>query len=262
MPKKASKKKIKLKDYLYVINKAKSMGITDVGVAVSCGRDSVVTLDMCKEHFSRVEGFFMYVMNDLQFQQKYLRYLERRYDMKILQVPHFMLSQMFRAGVYRRETKRSLECPRLRPKDVYEYVKRKLGVKWIATGERKQDSLERRAQISSVDGVNEKRGIIYPLAEFSSSEVQAYMDRKHIMHSPEYELGTHGNRSYVGSMIGKNLTVIKEHFPNDYARILKRFPLAEASIMLDQMREKKLQEMSMLEAYELDEDEGEEGDVE
>jgi len=119
--------------------------ITDsVLVAFSGGKDSVVTLDVCMGHFAHVEGFFMYQVRGLSFQESILRYYEDKYGIPIHRIPHFELSQWLRYGLFR---PCDFDCPIVSVKETYDYMRENTDIWWIAAGERIADSVWRRAMI-------------------------------------------------------------------------------------------------------------------
>lgn len=134
--------------------------ITDsVLVSFSGGKDSVATLDLCVKHFRHVEGFFMYYVKGLSFQEQICRYYEDRYGLPIHRVPHFELSQFLRYGLYRPT---DFSVPVVSVKDVYNYLRLNTDIWWIAAGERIADSVWRRAIIKSSGTIDEKRGASIP----------------------------------------------------------------------------------------------------
>jgi phosphoadenosine phosphosulfate reductase len=227
---------------LYVVRKALDMGIREVAVAVSGGKDSVAVLDVCCKHFSRVEAYFMYLIPDLSFQEKYLRYLENRYKLTILRLPHWALSHMFRDCIFRHATRQARDIKLVRIKDVECYVRRKFKVEWIATGEKCRDSMERNAQLVMADGVSVSRHRIWPIAWWTHYDVFSYLNLQGILPSPEYKVTADGKS--FGSLWGEQIAPIAEHYPEDFEKIKAIFPLIEAQVVRYRMRQQRTKDES------------------
>lgn len=204
--------------------------ITDsVLVAFSGGKDSVVTLDVCVRHFAHVEGFFMYQVRGLSFQESILRYYEDKYGIPIHRIPHFELSQWLRYGLFRHC---DFDCPIVSVKETYDYMRENTDIWWIAAGERIADSVWRRAMIKSSGTIDPKRGRFFPIAEWSKADVMAYIRQRKL------RVGAESSRLGFSfrSLMGKDLLKIKKHFPQDYARIRRWFPLVDVSIIHHKMQ--------------------------
>ena len=64
--------------------------VTDaVLVGFSCGKDSIVTLDLCFRHFKRVQPFFMAYVPGMDFQERMIQKYEKRYGVECIRMPHF-----------------------------------------------------------------------------------------------------------------------------------------------------------------------------
>lgn len=167
------------------------------GVGVSGGKDSIVLLDLCRRYIpnARLACFFQYIVPELGFQERYLAYLERRYSVDILRLPHWMLSTMYRNSVLRFGSKESWECPKLTIVDIENDVRARSGVWYIATGQKKSDSLQRRGMISANGAIDEKTGRAMPLAEWTNRTVYAYIRRYNIPLPPDYSMFGHSMRA-------------------------------------------------------------------
>lgn len=218
---------------LAVLQRARNeFGIDSVIVGVSGGLDSIATLSLCRSTFSRVEAYFMYVVPGLSFQERYLQYLERRFGVELLRIPHWAVARSLRGATFRHATPSSVSVPALKMSDVDAYIRRQFGIDWIATGEKANDSLERAAQIKRCGGIHEGRKRIFPLATWSHADVANHLARERIVAPPDYRLRpaeTHrGNFDYLLSF--DEIVPIKEHFPEDFEKIKQVFPLIEAQI--------------------------------
>lgn len=198
--------------------------ITDrVLVGISGGKDSAVTLELCKRFFPKVIGFFMHIVPGLSFQERILRHYEIRYGVEILRIPHFMTSGFYRYGAL---GLRNNSIPIVSTLEAYNYVREQTGIWWIAGGERISDSIIRRAMIKSSGSIDEQRGRFYPIAYWNKQDVMDYIRL--------YKLRVGDESKKLGfsfrSLMPQEIIQIKRHYPEDYERIRYFFPFLEATI--------------------------------
>lgn len=191
-------------------------------VSFSGGKDSVVTLDLCSKYFKKVHAFFMYIVPDLSFQTEMIRWAENRYNLKILQVPHFSAYEMKRDGAWCRPN------PYIKVKsidDIYADVRNYFDCEWIAAGERICDSLWRRAQIKQSGSVNIKRRRFFTVADFTKADILNYIRANRLKYAPE-------SAKLGGSfqLMPQKIALLKIHYPDDYAKIKAYFPFIDGSL--------------------------------
>lgn len=192
-------------------------------VGFSGGKDSAACLDLCFRYFDNVQPFFMYLVPDLEFQERTIRYYEKRYNKEIIRVPHFMLADFLRYGTYRMP---DLDVPVVKTVDLYNYLREMTDIYWICAGERIADSVVRRAMIKESSSIDTKRGRFYPIAYWNSKQVRAYNKQRRLPLSLENAALEHSFRSLMPNEVAH----VRAAFPDDYARIKEMFPLVDASI--------------------------------
>ena len=198
--------------------------LTDsVIVGFSGGKDSVVTLDLCVKHFTRVEAYFLYYVPGLSFQERMLQWAERRYGITIYRLPHFELSQFMQLGAFRPV---DLSVLTVEVADLYAHLRAHFGIHWIAAGERIADSIWRRAMIKHSGTIDRQRGRIYPVAHFTKAHIFAYIKAHRLPVSEESRVLGFSFRSLQAD----DMIKIRQHYPADFAKIKAMFPLVEAGI--------------------------------
>lgn len=231
---------------LGVIERAKSLGIDQVIVGVSCGKDSIATLDLCHKHLSRVAAYFLYLVPGLSFQERYLSYLERRYaPLQILRLPHWSLSRLFRGNTFRFVHRGSYKTRILHARDTDAYLRQQTGIDWIATGEKACDSVERNAMIRRVDGVDTRRRRFWPLAYWQQASTYNHLKTNAIALPPDYSLSAASfqpsSSCSFGDLWYRDIAWVKERYPADFAKIVELFPLLPAQLIRYAEREKREQ---------------------
>lgn len=198
--------------------------ITDsVIVAFSGGKESIVVADLCFRYFKNVKMFFMYICPDLSFQEKTLEWYEKKYQTEIIRIPHMDVCEFYHYGSFRPP---DWTFPIVSINDIYHYVRLQTDIWWIAAGERIDDSIVRRAMMKKSGSIDTQRGRLYPISAWRKKDVMAYI-KYHGLY-----LGQDSRKLGFSfcSLWGKELSMLKENFPDDYRKIIKLYPFAEAGV--------------------------------
>ncbi|MGN0034538.1 MAG: phosphoadenosine phosphosulfate reductase family protein, partial [Coriobacteriales bacterium] len=186
--------------------KTMSRMTNEVIVGFSGGKDSIVALDLCMRYFDIVHPYFLYLVPGLEFQERMLRWYERRYGVEIIRLPHFEVSNFLRYGTFRES---DFSVPIVSVSDMYSYLRGVTGATWIAAGERIADSIVRRAMIKSTGSIDTKRGRFYPVAYWRKAEIMNYIKRKRLYLPPDSRKFGFSFRS----LDGRQLAFVKDRYP-------------------------------------------------
>ncbi len=204
--------------------------ITDtVIVPVSLGYDSAVVLDFSCRIFKKVYTFFGYLVKGLEHQESILRQYEKRYGIEIVRIPNHTLSYAISKGLYR------IERPFTKPvkfENTLALGRQKLGFRqgegWILVGFKASDGPHRYMSLNQYGYIRHEHKKAYPIVYFKKKDVRDYVAKHEVPIQPySFELTR-----------PKNFYDVKTKFPEDWPKVLKEFPFAEAAVI----RHKQLEE--------------------
>lgn len=198
-----------------------------IGVAVSFGKDSLATLDLCCRLFARVEGYYLFRVRDLSIVQEWEGQVRRRYNVCIRMYPHFDLSRCYRAAVLQPHYDGLDKTPRITLRDIETHFRREAAVEWIALGWRRNDSFSRALIMRTTGGYDPKSRRVFPIRSWKRSQVYAYLESRGIAPPP-----TLGRKEQGGLDFNPGaLRELRDRFPQDYARWIRDFPFAPIQLL-------------------------------
>jgi phosphoadenosine phosphosulfate reductase len=209
-------------------------------VGFSGGKDSQVTMKLVVDSgaFRRIEGFYMYLVPGLRCFESKIDAAERRYGVKIHRVPHFELSRLIRQAVLRPAVL-SRKTRILKLKDIERGLTAKTGIGWFAYGERASDSYARRLYTRKVDGVHPDWRRLWPIWDWSTEAVVQYIKHHRLPLASRVAKSGGDQSGSSGFTLSKDCLVwMKQKHPEDYQRVVKFFPYAEAQIVFETKRGK------------------------
>jgi len=190
-------------------------------VSYSGGKDSLAILDIASRIFDHIECFFMYFLPDMQCVQPMLKFAEENYKVTIHQYPHWALAVSLREGIFC-DSYYTLASLDWSLKDIYTLVVDDTEIPAIAVGARRKESQWRRRTIKQMAKIKE---VVYPIENWTKLDVIGYLKRRGL---PVPRLDK-DDRSGVG-LSPDHILWLYKHWPQDYAKIVKRFPYIEAVI--------------------------------
>lgn len=204
-----------MKDLYREINSISNI-MDDAIVFFSTGKDSVVLLDLCIKHLKRVEAVFLYVVPDLEYKNAILEKYEKRYNIKIHQLPLWGISRTF--AKYSKA-----KITQLSQADVENHARERFDIEYVAYGYKMADSTFRGGILNAPcveHGIDKKNHRLFPLARWSEAEVMHYIKLNKIFLSPEYQYGFRDINEFTHA----GLQFIRQKFPRDFKRIIDFYP--------------------------------------
>lgn len=151
-----------------------------IGVAVSFGKDSLATLDLCVRMFPRVEGYYLFRVRDLDIVREWCEAVYQRHRVVVRQYPHFDLVRCYRNAVLQPHWRGLQNTPRIGMADIEAKFRADAKVDWIAYGWRRNDSLSRAIIMKRYAGYDPNSRRVFPIRSWRRAEVYAYLESRGI----------------------------------------------------------------------------------
>jgi len=190
-------------------------------LALSLGKDSLVTLDLIYPKFDRIVCFFMYWVNGLEHIQRWIDWTKAKYPkIEFVEIPHWNLSYLLRSGLY---CTPQPNVKLIKLADVCNTIRVTYGVQYIFLGMKKADGMNRNLMIKRFEDTHYvNNNLVYPLADWNQLDILAYMKQHRLPEPVRY-----GKKASSG--LGFSADCFKwmyKYFPEDLLKVYEVFPLA------------------------------------
>jgi len=191
----------------------------------SCGKDSIVLLDLMAHKFDKVYCVFMYLVKDLEHINRFINFSTSHYpNVEFMQVPHFRLATIYKHGIYCKPNNNIKKENKL--SDIDQYVRIKTGCNWTFYGWKKADGLHRRLALNTylMESISLNTQKVYPLSTWTKADVLSYV-KQHKLPTPI----AYGKKASNG--VGLDLDCflwMRKNSPGDLKKVIAAFPLSES----------------------------------
>lgn len=191
-------------------------------MALSFGKDSLTTLDICVKIFPRVEAFYLTRVLGLRIVSNWCRWVRKKWNVKVRIYPHYDLSRIYRYAVLMPHWVELEDFPVFGMADVEKVFRDEAGVEWIAYGWRKSDSITRAVILKRLRGIDFDHRRVFPIYNWRRPQVYEYLHQHGIPTPP-----TLGRKEQGGlDFHPEALKYLAENYPDDWLRWLECFPFS------------------------------------
>lgn len=212
------------------------------------GKDSLCAWLQLRRYFTRIIPWHAASIPGWELKRRYLDYLEYEFQTKILRLMGEDLPMALVRYVYQRspwecdEIDEALEVEDYSKLDILGYLRMKYNLPraWCACGISMYDSIDRMIYCRKTGGKSEDNRTFYPCFDWPRKEIVGAIRESGLRINPEYK---YCKRSLGGVPCATYNKVLMEHYPSDWERLLKWYPLAEAKNYREEMLERHFREL-------------------
>jgi len=206
-------------------------GEKSILVSYSGGKDSLATMDLAVRVFgvANVKAFMMEAVPGLRYTAEIEADLRRRHGIALMLLPHWAMLNAIGNEEFCSANLggvgRITSLLRAKLADIHAMARERAGIRTIATGYKRADSLWRKRMMSIPSAMD---GLCCPLADWNRRQVVEYLQARKIP-VPEDMGGTKYLKNGVG-LDTRSVCWLHDKMPDDYARLEEIFPYVGAII--------------------------------
>lgn len=212
-------------------------------LSFSIGKDSWAAAVQCRRYFRRIVPFYLELVPGLSFVDDEIDRAEQWFGEKVLRYWHPSLVRQLRSAVHQTPERLPM-CDAIASLPKYDYqaieadVRARSGLPdaFVAVGTRTADSPVRLANVRQHGSINPARRTFLAVYDWRKDQLIGELRAAGIRLSVDYEMF---GRSFDG-IDYRFLEPIRRRFPEDFKRILRWFPLADADIARRLFAEKEM----------------------
>ena len=200
----------------------------------SAGKDSIAMLDLCAPKFTEVVCIFMYFVPNLEHQQRFIRFSEKRYpNVRFIQVPHWSLTYVLRSGIFCEPRPVKL----LKLTNINASLRLQTSTEFSFFGMKQSDSLNRRLMLRGYDqqAICTQSGNVYPLSHWRQADVIRYIKQNKLPEPVRYSIQKSNGLTFNAEVF----KWLRENHPADLVKIYETFPLSR-KILIDYDRDNQI----------------------
>jgi len=202
-------------------------------LSFSTGKDSIACWLQLRKHGIEVFPVYMYLVPDLEFIERSLRYYERVFDTRILRLPHPSLYRWLNALIFQPPE----HCAIIEQANLLKYdypdafvvSKHIFGLPqqtFCAVGVRAVDSPQRWTAIKRHGPLNEGKRTFFPVFDWRKEQLISEIKQSGVKLPVDYKWF---GRTFDG-LDYRFMAPLREQSPRDFQRVLEWFPLADLEL--------------------------------
>lgn len=189
----------------------------------SSGKDSIATLDLCKKFIPTVKVVHLYSVPGLSYRERFFKFYENKYNIKIDQYPQVDVSKIMANAAF---SAKKRDIPRIKQADMELFLRKKYNISYIAYGYRKDESLQRRGQLTKCDCIEKQFKRVFPVAEWSQKDILNYLKKEKLPLPIEYSYHFRD----INFFESESLIWLYQNYPEDFEKVKKTYPFIEAEL--------------------------------